>query len=75
MDGGVIMDKTLIVVYIIAALAAALAYGNWGDGLRALNAGLAALGAVITVWLIADEIKSRIEGYYEKRFTPKKDDK
>lgn len=69
------MDKTLIVVYAIAALAAALAYGNWGDGLRALNAGLAALGAVITVWLIADEVKGRIERYYEKQFAPKKGDK
>lgn len=68
------MDKTLIVVYAVAALAAALAYGNWGDGLRALNAGLAALGAVITVWLIADAVKGRIERYYEKQFAPKKGD-
>lgn len=68
------MDRTLIAVYAVAAVAAVVAYSSWEDGLRALNAGLATLGAVITAWLIVDEIKGRIEKYYEKQFAPKKGD-
>jgi hypothetical protein len=65
------MDWILFAVYAIAAVVSVAAFGLTWDALRALNAGLASIGAIITVWLISDAIKSRVEGYYESKFKPK----
>lgn len=65
------MDWILFAVYAIAAAVSVAAFGLTWDALRALNAGLASIGAIITAWLISDAIKGRIEGYYESKFKPK----
>ena len=67
------MDWILFAVYTVAVAVSIAAYGVTWDALRALNAGLASIGAIITVWLISDAIKGRIEDYYESKFKPKTD--
>jgi membrane associated rhomboid family serine protease len=34
--------------------------------------GFAALGGLITAWILFDTVKGKIEGFYEKKYTPKK---
>lgn len=65
------MDWILFGVYTVAVAVSIAAFGLTWDALRALNAGLASIGAIITVWLISDAIKGRIEGYYENKYKPK----
>jgi urea transporter len=67
------LDWTLITIYAIAVAVAVVVFGAFGDALRAVNALLATLGAIITGWLIVNEIRDRLEAYYQKRFAPKKD--
>jgi hypothetical protein len=67
------MDWILFGVYTVAIAVSIAAFGVTWDALRALNAGLASIGAIITVWLISDAIKGRIENYYESKFKPKTD--
>lgn len=65
------MDWILFGVYTVAVAVGVAAFGFTWDALRAVNAGLASIGAIITVWLISDAIKGRIEGYYESKYKPK----
>ena len=67
------MDWTLITVYAVSVAVGVVVFGAFGDALRAVNAMLAALGAIITGWLIVNEIRDRLAAHYEKRFAPKKD--
>lgn len=67
------IDWTLITVYAISVAVGFAVFGALGDALRAVNAMLATLGAIITGWLIVNEIRDRLAAHYEKRFAPKKD--
>jgi len=67
------MDWILFGVYAVAIAVGVAAFGLTWDALRAVNAGLASIGAIITLWLISDAIKGRIESYYESKFKPKTD--
>ena len=67
------IDWTLITVYAVSVAVAVVVFGAFGDALRAVNALLATLGAIITGWLIVNEIRDRVAAHYEKQFAPKKD--
>ena len=40
--------------------------------LEGVVAGFAGLGVLITAWILVDTAKEKIEGFYEKKFAPKK---
>jgi membrane associated rhomboid family serine protease len=40
--------------------------------LEGVVAGFAGLGGLVTAWILVDTVKEKIEGFYEKKFAPKK---
>lgn len=63
--------KEFVLVYMAATVAAAVAYAAYGHfGLSALVL-FGTVGAIITGWVIGDEIKIRIDARLEARYRAK----
>jgi membrane associated rhomboid family serine protease len=64
------MTATLIVYAIatVVGVVVALTYSL----LEGVVAGFAALGGLVTSWILVDTVKEKIEGFYEKKYAPKK---
>ena len=66
--------KEFVIVYSAALLFGLAVWVMNADIVEAIVYGFALVGVVIFVWVITDEIKSRIEQHYRDKFK-KRDDK
>ena len=64
------MTATFI-VYAIATVVGVLVALTYSL-LEGVVAGFAALGGLVTSWILVDTVKEKIEGFYEKKYAPKK---
>jgi hypothetical protein len=62
---------SMLVVYGIA-FGAGLVVALTSSLLEGVVAGFAAIGVLISAWILLDTVKDKIEGFYEKKFAPKK---
>ena len=63
--------KEFIATYLLATVAAAVAYAVYGHiGLSVLVL-FGTVGAIVTGWVIGDEIKMRIDERLRARYAPK----
>jgi membrane associated rhomboid family serine protease len=62
---------SMIIVYGISTVVGVLVALTYSL-LEGVVAGFAALGGLITAWILFDTVKGKIEGFYEKKFAPKK---
>ena len=67
--------KEFIATYLLATVAAAVAYAVYGHiGLSVLVL-FGTVGAIVTGWVIGDEIKMRIDARLRARYAPKNEPK
>jgi|688.fasta_scaffold477120_3 uncharacterized membrane protein len=64
------MLATYIVYGIATVVGVVVALTN--SVVEGVVAGFAALGGLVTAWILLDTVKEKIEGFYEKKFAPKK---
>jgi membrane associated rhomboid family serine protease len=62
---------SMIIVYGIATVVGVLVALTYSL-LEGVVAGFAALGGLVTSWILVDTVKEKIEGFYEKKYAPKK---
>jgi hypothetical protein len=64
----------MLATYIVYAIATVVGVGValTHSVLEGIVGGFATLGGVITAWILFDTVKGKIEGFYEKKFAPKK---
>jgi hypothetical protein len=66
--------REFVIVYTSALLFGLAVWVMNADIVEAIVYGFALVGVIILVWIIGDEIKSRIEQHYRNKFK-KEDDK
>ena len=64
------MTATFIVYAIATVVGVLVALTN--SLLEGVVAGFAALGGLVTAWILLDTVKDKIEEFYEKKYAPKK---
>jgi membrane associated rhomboid family serine protease len=64
----------MLATYIVYAIATVVGIGLalTHSVLDGVVGGFAALGGLITAWILFDTVKGKIEGFYEKKFAPKR---
>jgi uncharacterized membrane-anchored protein YitT (DUF2179 family) len=65
--------REFVIVYTSALLFGLAVWVMNADIVEAIVCGFALVGAIIFVWVIADEIKSRIEQHYRDKFKKSSD--
>ena len=66
----------MLATYIVYAIATIVGVGValTHSIVEGVAVGFAALGGLITAWILFDTAKGKIEGFYEKKYAPKKFD-